>query len=101
MKTSLRIMSAVVLVFLWAGTASAVDKAKKDEKPKEQKVVQTPNPHTPVAPDSQGSQTNSGQSRSKDKYNDFIDTNNNGIDDRIEKVQTVKKPEEEKTKPPQ
>jgi hypothetical protein len=101
MRISFRIILAVALVFLWAGTVSAADKAKKDEKPKEQKVVQTPKPQTPSVPDSQGSQVRPGQGRSKDRYNDFVDANNNGIDDRVEKVQTSKKPKEKENKPPQ
>lgn len=100
MRISFRIILTVALVSLWSSTVLAIDKAKIEEKPKEQKVVQTPKPQKPAVPDSQGNQLSPNQSQPKDKYNDFIDANNNGIDDRVEKVPTSKKPEEKKTQPP-
>ncbi len=99
------ILALIVIAAFLTGPLGAIDKSKKDP----DSTRQT----TPV-PD-QNKNKNKNQNKSQDNtrktYNDFIDRNNNGIDDRHEtkKKVTVPKPDstkkdnkkEESGKPPQ
>jgi hypothetical protein len=91
MNTVIKIGLALCLAFFLAGGAAAIDKSKKTEKPKEKTQVTTPK----ATPEST-SRAPEGKKVEPDRpingYDDFIDRNNNGIDDRAEKRQASKKP---------
>jgi len=81
-----RLVYYIAVIFLVAGLslpAVAIDKEKKDETPK----------------DSNKTTENVKQDQSKKNYDDFVDTNKNGIDDRAEK-KTTSKPKKENPDPP-
>jgi hypothetical protein len=84
MKISIKILALVCLVLFWSAPVFAIDKSKKDESKKTVKVDKK-----------KTSQSNDTQRSKKSKsYDDFVDRNNNGIDDRAEKntpKQTKKK----------
>ncbi len=91
---------AFMLVFLLASTVLAVE--KKETKRVTQKEVDKQE----VSRSGQGTQSETlrshNQAQPKRDYNDFVDGNNNGIDDRIEsqkkKAGTDKKPIEKDVK---
>ena len=87
---------ALCLAFFLAGGAAAIDKSKKTEKPKEKTQVTTPK----VSPESTSRAPEDKKvepDRQKNGYDDFIDRNNDGIDDRAEKGQASKKPAQKET----
>ncbi|MDD4053167.1 MAG: hypothetical protein PHR28_14880 [candidate division Zixibacteria bacterium] len=92
MKRTLYIlMIAVVALFLY-GSASAIDKTKKDKTVIKVKPTVVDTGQAARQPSSDKKQPDPKLSRSK--YDDFIDVNNNGIDDRAEK-QGATKPRKE------
>jgi len=99
MRIMIKIFAVLVLVIFWSGPAAGIDKSKKNERPKDQKTVQVEKkkPEQTTSPqDSQGAQSK----KTTKNYDDFIDRNNNGIDDRAEKSntkQTQDKPAPEAT----
>jgi hypothetical protein len=81
----------VAILFLY-GSAGAVDKTKKDTasirvKPPVVDTIRT-------SGKSSGEETGLDPNRSRSKYDNFIDLNNNGVDDRAEK-QSPTKPKKE------
>ena len=87
--TSIFIIACLLIV--WSGPAAAIDKSKKDDKPAPDKKVQIEKKNPDQAKD---------QKKSKKDYDNFLDRNNNGIDDRAEKSPS-KQPQKKSTpKPP-
>jgi hypothetical protein len=88
MKYLITISLALFLMALLSSPAAAIDK-KQDPSPK--KDTPTVEKKAPERPQSvNDSKVTSNKSRRK-SYDDFVDRNNNGIDDRAEKGSTQKK----------
>jgi hypothetical protein len=97
MKKALYIIVMVVLVAVWANPASAIDRSKKNDPSPNQKrpLVDKPSQDRgKTIPDSKAPQNK--ESRKKN-YDDFVDRNNNGIDDRVEKSTKPSKPKKPDT----
>ncbi len=104
MKTLLTILIAVAMVTVLIDPASAIDRSKKDKpkpKPERPAVDKPTNNQTRTVPDSKA--TKNTDSRKKN-YDDFVDRNNNGIDDRVEKTSkntsASKEPDSSRSKTP-
>ncbi len=96
MKAMTTIIWILILSLLWVGSANSIDKTGKDSKTKKPEVVAADKTDKSGQEDTQPQTTDQAGSRSKTTYDDFIDTNNNGIDDRAEKkaiTGKTKKPE--------
>jgi hypothetical protein len=101
MKRLIHIILVCGLVLVWLGSAAAIEKSKKPDPPSDKKP-------TPTLKDSTGASRSRPDSRvtpppdGPKKFDDFIDRNNNGIDDRAEKGSTTKKPKKPaaREKPP-
>ncbi len=78
-KTIIYILASL---FLLTSCLFAIDKKPQSEKPGNKQSQDSLKTDRPVAPDS--SKTKIKPNDGAD-YNDFIDKNNNGIDDRVEK----------------
>ncbi|MCP4567683.1 MAG: hypothetical protein GY841_08895 [FCB group bacterium] len=96
MKSVFVTITVVCLALFWAGSAMGVDKTKKDKTPPPEKTAKIEQ-KTEADPTKFDSVTSANSSRSKKTYNNFIDNNNNGIDDRAEKKTSVKKVKKDTT----
>lgn len=84
MKNVIKIFLIICLLVLWVGTAFGIDKTKKSgssPRPVERKSSS----QNDVKKDSQIQQDNKSSQKDQKTHDDFIDKNNNGIDDRAEK----------------
>ena len=97
MKCATLTISLVCLVLFWAGSALAVDKTKKDKVPPKEKAVEVEKKPEAKQDRSGIDKPDNNSSRSKKNYDNFIDNNNNGIDDRAEKKTSVKKVKKDTT----
>ena len=85
MRVMIKLLVIMVLVIVWSGPALGIDKSrKKDENPKDRKTVQTEKTK-PVQTSAQRDSQRSEIKKPAKGFDDFIDRNNNGIDDRVEK----------------
>ncbi len=93
MRNAAALTLTLTLVALLTSPLGAIDKKPKNQPPAKPTTTQKPNPAPQKAPDSAGNKKNAkaGPSTKQQKYNDFIDKNNNGIDDRLEDLK--KKPD--------
>ena len=96
MKIILKLVLAFALILLWAGPAAAIDKTKKDENPKKDQV-QVDKAQKPPEQEKQQKETIGGSENTKKSYDNFIDTNNNGIDDRAESKNAPPKPQKDES----
>ena len=85
MNTLIKISLVFAICILWIGTASAIDKTTKKSKSSTRKNVVVDNQNTGNQADSQFQLSNPDTGQDKKTHDDFIDANNNGIDDRAEK----------------
>ena len=102
MKFAFVTIMVVCLALFWAGSAMAVDKTKKGKTPVPEKTAKIEQ-KTEADPTKFDSNTSANSSRSKKTYDNFIDNNNNGIDDRAEKktsAMKVKKDTTQQSDPP-
>jgi len=83
MKRTSYIAVLVVVALLLSGSAGAIDKTKRDTASVKDKPPVVDTGQAARKPSSEKKHPDLNQSRSK--YDDFIDLNNNGIDDRAEK----------------
>ena len=96
MKRLLYTLLSLVILFSFCGESFAVDKKTKKDVTK-QKVVKKQIPAAKKPPAKTGKVVKPPKGKSK-KYDNFIDKNNNGIDDRKEKL--VPKAGKQKKKEP-
>jgi len=99
MKTVLSIITALWLLIFLTGSAMAIDKTKKDDKAPKDRGAVIDKGRKPAAPDTQKPKSNDSGSRSKRPYDDFIDTNKNGVDDRVERAPQTQKPKQPAPRP--
>ena len=98
MKIFVNIVLTLCLMLFCLGTAGAIEKSKKDQPApkKDSQVVRQKSPEKAQNPvDTKAAQTPAPERKN---YDDFIDRNNNGIDDRAEKGATAKKPSAPETR---
>lgn len=97
MKKAIYTFCILCLILLWVGPAGAVDKTKKDKTPPpKEKIIKVEKDEKGKSGDQK---TDNQTSRRKKTYDNFVDKNNNGIDDRSEKkVSTKKTPKEDSPK---
>jgi hypothetical protein len=96
MKTLSTTLLIIGLSLLLSGMASGIDKSKKTDKPKKDtSAVNIIKQDKPKAPENVKKADPPSQPKT---YDNFIDRNNNGIDDRAEKSTTLKQPK--KKEPP-
>jgi len=98
MKIFLNILLTLCVGLFCVGTAAAIEKSKKDQPApkKDSQVVRQKAPEKSQSPvDSKAAPAPPPERKN---YDDFIDRNNNGIDDRAEKGATVKKPSAPETR---
>ncbi len=81
----------ICLMFIWSGPAAGIDKSKKDDKPAPEKKVQVEKKTPDKSQDKKGTKKN---------YDNFVDRNNNGIDDRAEKSSSKQPKKKTTPKPP-
>ncbi len=94
MRYLVALMLTLALVALLTSPVGAIDKKPKGQQPPAKPTTtQKPNPAPQKAPDSSANKKNAkaAPKAKQQKYNDFIDKNNNGIDDRLEDLK--KKPD--------
>ncbi|HVP07668.1 MAG TPA: hypothetical protein VMS71_07495 [Candidatus Acidoferrum sp.] len=93
MRYVVALMLTLALVALLTSPLGAIDKKPKSQPPAKPTPTQKINPAPSKAPDSTGNKKNAkvAPNNKQQKYNDFIDKNNNGIDDRLEDLK--KKPD--------
>jgi hypothetical protein len=102
MKRFLYTLLSLVILFSFCGESFAVDKKTKKE-PSKQKVVKKAKPVAKKPPAKNAKAVKPTKGKGK-KYDNFIDKNGNGIDDRKEKLvpkagkQDKKKPTKKKKK---
>jgi len=92
MKIFINILLTLCMALFCVGTTAAIEKSKKDQPApkKDSQVVRQKTPDRSQNPvDSKAAPAPPPERKN---YDDFIDRNNNGIDDRAEKGATVKKP---------
>jgi len=90
MKNTMQTCLWLCLSLFVFGSAMAVDKTVKVDKAPKKEIPTTDTAHrtkkvTPLDQDV------TGKAKSPKSYDNFIDTNNNGIDDRLEKGQSTPK----------
>ncbi len=98
MKNLIHIFLSLLLMAMLSAPAMGIDK-KRDPSPKKDTPTvekQTPDRSRSV----NDSKVTENKSRKKN-YDDFVDRNNNGIDDRAEKSSTPKKSKPETRKKPE
>jgi len=99
MKKYTYILVAIALVVVWAYPASAIDRSKKDNPaPKQERPVVDKPVQKQAKTTTDGKATRNTGSRKKN-YDDFVDRNNNGIDDRAEKGSKKTTPKKPKSAP--
>lgn len=84
MKIMIKTFIILGLILVWSGPAAAIDKSKKDEKSKDSKTVEIEKKKPDQTTSPRDSQRPNTRKKAKN-YDNFIDRNNNGIDDRAEK----------------
>ncbi len=94
MHTILNIIIAMWLLIFLAESAVAIDKTKKDDKVSKGRSAVVDKGKKPPAVGAQNPKSTESGSRSKCVYDDFIYTNKNGIDDRVERAPQAKKPKQ-------
>jgi len=93
MKKLVIIIGALMALIVWSDPAAAIDKSKKEKPPQADKKVEIKKDKK----DTGRKDRVAGSHKTKKSYDDFVDRNNNGIDDRAEKAT----PKEKKApKPP-
>lgn len=85
MKLMIKIFVLFCLVFIWSGSASGIDKSKKSDQPAKKKTITVQKKNPDQQQKSKDTQS-SGAKQSSKTYDNFVDRNNNGIDDRAEKI---------------
>ncbi len=85
MKLLIKILFVLELLVVLSLPAAAIDKSKKDEPSPDKKTVEVEKKKIDQPSDTQNSQADKDHSNKKN-YDNFIDRNNNGIDDRSEKA---------------
>jgi chromosomal replication initiation ATPase DnaA len=93
MRLFIKIFVSLCLIVVWNGSAVGIDKSKKDKKTKTKQTVQVDKKKTEQTkpqPDKKAVDSK----KTKKSYDNFVDGNNNGIDDRAEKS-----PSKQKTPP--
>lgn len=101
MKRLLYALLSLVILFSFCGDAFAVNKKSKKDATK-QKVVKQQKPAVKKPPAKTSKNVKPSTKGKGKKYDSFVDKNNNGIDDRKEKLvpkagkQTKKKPTKKK-----
>lgn len=85
MKRFLYILLSAVILFSFCGDAFAVNKKSKKDTSK-QTVVQKQKPPVKKPPAKSGKKVKPSTKGKGKKYDNFVDKNNNGIDDRKEKL---------------
>lgn len=93
MKISVTICLIACLVLMWAGPATAIEKSKKD-KTSVQDNTATIKKQNPVDSERAVTDRTKKPENSRKSYDNFVDRNNNGIDDRAEKSSASKKPKQ-------
>ena len=96
MKKYIYILIAIALMIVWANPASAIDRSKKDSPAPKQERPAVDKPQQKPAKNTSDSKATQDTGSRKKNYDDFVDRNNNGIDDRAErgsKTTKTKKPE--------
>jgi len=102
MKIVIKTFLLLVIIGVLSGPALGIDRSKKEGNPQDQKAIkiEQKKPDSSAGPqDSQGNNTR----KPPKNYDNFIDSNNNGIDDRAEKTnpkQTPDKPDSTTKKNP-
>ena len=91
MKALSLIISVLALLVFCFDPAVAVDKTKKDKTPLPQKTTEVDKEIKTDKVQISDNKPDSTASRSKKTYDSFIDSNNNGIDDRAEKKTSPQK----------
>lgn len=84
MKTKQILTIGLALATICAGSVLAVEKVEK-KKPEPPKKISEPAKPTPPAKPTSPKQSPKKTEPSKKKFDDFIDKNKNGVDDRKEK----------------
>ena len=84
MKNVIKIILILGLTILWTGTASGIDKTQKGSSSQGSGKT-TVNNQNKSTQDSQAQPDSKSSDNSRKTHDDFIDRNNNGIDDRAEK----------------
>lgn len=88
MRRTFFILVVAVAAFLMVGSIAAIDKAKKDTAAIKTKPSQADTSRGSNRPSVEKKRPDRNPSRSK--YDDFIDLNGNGVDDRAEKHGSTK-----------
>lgn len=84
MKTKKILTIGLALSALFLSSANAVEKVEKKKPEPPKKVTEPAKPNPPAKPTSPN-QPSKKPDPSKKKFDDFIDKNKNGVDDRKEK----------------